>query len=134
MRYVKTDDGIVELKRVATLGDDYYQIGSNYVKKEDLDDCEVADSIEGLCDAVIRVSIDNGKEHYTIYQGQLYSLEDKDKAHEVNAIIKGLSYLNQVSREKTKAIYGAIIIKGEHDEPVFKAVAKLNDKGDLELL
>lgn len=31
-------------------------------------------------------------------------------------------------------LYGAIWIKGEHGEPILKAVAKLDDKGVLELL
>ena len=33
-----------------------------------------------------------------------------------------------------KNIYGAIWIKGEYEEPILKSVAKMNEKGELELL
>lgn len=33
-----------------------------------------------------------------------------------------------------KNVFGAIWVKGVHNEPILKSVAKMNDKGELELL
>lgn len=35
---------------------------------------------------------------------------------------------------KTRNCYGAIWIKGEHNEPILKSVTKMNEKGEFELL
>lgn len=36
--------------------------------------------------------------------------------------------------ERPIAYYGAIWVKGEHNEPILKSVAQMNEKGELELL
>ena len=69
-----------------------------------------ADTVEELCDEFVIV----GK-----------------KKHKVKGITKVIYSINQL---KNNEIYGAIWTKGAHDEPVLKSVAKLNEKGELELL
>lgn len=75
-----------------------------------------ADTIEELCDELVATN----RGCKCLYKpSEVFGCQDKEA---VNELIK------------SSLIYGAIWTKGEHGEPILKSVAKMNEKGDLELL
>lgn len=77
------------------------------------DPIKEADTIQELCDEFVYVG-----EKGNVVLGMSYMQMEDVKKYNVNK--------NQ--------IFGAIWTKGKYDEPILKSVAKMNDKGELELL
>ena len=111
MKYIRTEDGIHEVKS----WHDYDLSGRVYetTDKRCIDTIEVkktADDIKELIDEEIIVWEDGSME------------------------FANRGYDGKAPQGEIKEIYGAIFIKGEHKEPILKSVAKMNGKGDYELL
>lgn len=79
---------------------------------------EEADTIETLCDAFIKKSKEPGNPYFEISDSTSV-LERKFEAYK-----KSFKYYDY---------YGAIWVKGQNGEPILKPVAKMNEKGELEL-
>ena len=113
MKYIRTKDIIFELS--------YEENGYLYTINGEIG-CKPneviaqADTIEELCDKWI--IIENGIPHILAYECDLL---DKINNNEKAGIINTIGY-------------GAIWAKGERNEPILKSVAKMNNKGELELL
>ena len=114
MKYFRTKDGRIKGY------EDYCDIAYIY---QMLDGIAASDTIEELFDEFIIG-------------------EPFNKSFEIthnNTIIRGIKesiekgYYKKAKMKKP-IVYGAIWVKGEHEEPILKSVAKMNDKGELELL
>ena len=126
MKYIKTKDGIydkVDEMLVLASMPPKYMLKKNgvYVGYEQCQKCILADTIEELFDEFVITS----KNFQTPLTESVIDCKIKDIL-EVARIVEG-------------QIYGAIWIKGEHDEPILKSVAKMkgilpNGKVDWELL
>lgn len=128
MKYIITKDNII-LKVISSAKEDFaekYNISmfvedndgnKFYLSKEDLKGSKQADTIEELCDVFVVVSATDNhieREIYNNFDNELFT----------NLKCKASGFEN----------YGAIWTTGEHDEPILKSVAKMNEKGKLELL
>lgn len=94
---------------------------------EDDEIIKIANTIEKLCDEFV---IDFGKTNYPTtnrykryadFENLKKEIEDREKNF--------YRYLNI-----DFIVYGAIWIDGENDEPILKSIAKMNNRGELELL
>ena len=114
MKYIKAKDGIYKIYDET---ETYYECSSNhYVSKNILggkSNCVLADTIEELCDEFVVIVQNNG---CILFNQCLNSFE------------KVVS-LNQKAKDNDAKIYGAI-----WTDKGLIYVAKINDKGGLELL
>lgn len=116
MSYIRTKDGIFEIIKQ---NNSCVMVKGKYLEKE----CKLkrkedkqADTIEELCDEFVIIRGDCK----CLYKPRdIFDCQDKNA---VNDLIKN----NQ--------IYGAIWVFDSNGAPTLKPVAKMNDKGDLELL
>lgn len=140
MKYIRTKDGrVAEVKdnMIVRQCDDAARLvykdrpfvcvlsGNDDIEKE-------TDSIEELFDEYI---LEN-KDH--TYQSLLVKSDQYDKRSFPDSFTKDvkngwLSYCYEYLKNGYK-IYGAIIIRGTHGEPILKPVAAMNDKEEWELL
>ena len=115
MKYIRTETGIHKLKGAIVkklfpdinFNQTLFSFREEYIQR--LEKCKQADTIEELCDEFV-------SDHFVC----------KD--------LKQLLEYIKLGNVMGTQIYGAIWINGEHDEPILKSVAKMNDKGELELL
>ena len=122
MKYIRTKDGCItegnfEIgKTITTL------YGDEPITKEN-----TADTIEELCDEIIFILEGSPIPYSAPYQ---YDKERKTEWFKTETEIDiGFGFT-----EKIKEMFLAIWTKGEHGKPILKPVAKMNDKGELELL
>ena len=113
MKYIRTKDNIYELtnEKISVGSVVYYYVKGKHTPISSKDIIKQADNIEELCDEGICISKDGLK----------------PKPYILSKILN--SYFEDFS-----AIYGCIWIEGEKGEPILKSVAKINSKGELELL
>lgn len=91
-----------------------------YTKNIKLCDVRQADTVEELCDEFVVLE-------YGIESGVLYSRSQY--------IILEDAIASQTAKHKCSyEIYGAIWTEGDKGEPILMSVAKMNEKGELELL
>lgn len=118
-RYTRTKDGIYEPD-----GESFDELdflvkvkgGWNYLpKKEPI--LKEADTIEELCDKFIGVE-ENGTPHIFAHECDLSDLI-RNTERKLGTKVTG---------------YGAIWTTGEDGEPILESVAKMNEKGEMELL
>ena len=119
MKYIRTKDGVYEVNEVIVRNKKMYELSNvdNFISEEKLKKIIIAqaDTIEELCDEFVREF--NYRNHR--YRGIYESL--KDIFEENNTI--NMTYENDIE------IYGAI-----WTDKGLKYVAKMNDKGELELI
>ena len=112
MKYVRTKDGIYEAKK--------NKVGAWITKLPykifDRDIIAKADTIEELCDAFIIID------------------EDKKKSVYLKELNWTFDMMQDLGMWSDRTCYGAIWIYDSSDAPTLKSVAKMNDKGELELL
>lgn len=113
MKYIRTKDVVVEAKQ--------NEVGAWVSKLPykifDRDIIAQATAIEELCD------------EFVIYQkGFLTPETSKVPLEEID------EWYGEDNEYRERVIYGAIWTTGEHGEPILKSVAKMNNKGELELL
>jgi len=122
-RYIRTKDGkIYDTDRYAYHWSTPRFIGlgisineSVLIPKSDLVK-EPTDKLPELCDAFVTVTKDGQKHTYHSYDGCVLAMM---KCEEEKIEIKS---------------YGAIWVTGKDGEPILRSVAKMNEKGELELL
>ena len=79
--------------------------------------------------------IDNNEERYIPrddWFDSAYTIEEL--CDEFVVIVDGKHYIRVPAGNPNFPTYGAIWTTGEHGEPILKSVAKMNGKGELELL
>lgn len=86
-----------------------------------------ADTIEELCDEFVLVNLEYLGQTNPKHYDTLYGIKTKNSFEQEGGI-------TQAIEGGWYAIYGAIWTTGEHGEPILKSVAKMNEKGELELL
>ena len=133
-RYLRTKDWIIpvsevkyyRLDKIEPMGEKYYadrgiSEGDWFIETEHGSEKVIkkSDTIEELCDRFI---IEEGNAEPRI-------LKSYTRAQYYFLKAKRLKLKNG-----PKAVYGAIFVKGKHDELILKTVAKMKDTGDLELL
>lgn len=118
MKYIKTKNNILDIKDTIRTRDEKKLL--NY-DGEWVDILKQVDTIEELCDEFIYENKVNNKYFLCFYNKV------------INRWCNRCSYW-PLSEEEKKTIKGAIWTEGEHGEPILKAVARMNDKGELELL
>lgn len=120
MKYIRTKDKIYNTKELRAAD---YLTDNPYVNKHGA--CiykntiiSKADTIEELCDEFVMLCLcdNNGNKQSPIIMQNLSLL--------IGCMDANYGY----------AIYGAIWTIGEHGEPILKAVARMNENGDFELL
>lgn len=130
MKYIRTKDGVYEVEdeifAPATLDLPteylYKTIGSNKLINQN-DVIHQADTIEELCDEFVAEEL-FAETNYIAHSNKIVSVE-KNLEHFVNYFIEK----NKITKDKLLNVYGAIwTSKG------LIYVAKLNDKGELELI
>ena len=113
MKYIRTKDGIYRAEiandRIVAIDSDGYQASYS------LGTFKLYDTIEELCDEFVVIS-EHQKKPHTIFK---IELEDYIR----------LFTSKEKSADKIIAIYGSIWVEGD-----LHKVAKMNDKGELELL
>lgn len=113
-KYIRLKDKIVE-----TVAEDsecyYFNKLKKFVYKDE--GYKTSDFIEKLCDKYV-VEDDSGEPFFC---------EDIEE-------LKFWFNYNRKRQFKTNNCYCAIWVKGEHDEPILKPVAKINDEGMLVLI
>ena len=107
MKYIRTKDRIVELKKM-TIND---KLTDDYIHEK------VADTIEELCDEFILVNE--------------YRFRKPKTATELE---KDFDEMKSFYTNKNDKIYGAIWTYDSNGVPTLKPVAKINEKGELELI
>lgn len=113
MKYIRAKDGIYIPCKIDGYKDYYCLKGNmNVSRLDELDILKQADTIDELCDAWIIVPIRVNCNPF------------------VRHISENISHFINSSH----VIFAGIWTKGEHNEPILKPVAKMNEKGDLELL
>lgn len=112
MKYIKTEDGIFGPLK----DNDFILEKGRFFGKPIL---KVANGTKELCDEIVVVDIDG--RHLIIH----YDVE------QLRRYIKNL-YRN--GEDADFEVYGAAWVVGEHGEPILKSVAKLNKRGEWELL
>lgn len=128
MKYVRTEDGIYNTKDIYSPENPKPRLV--FIK----DIIEQADTIEELIDAIlVKGKNEYDKELMVIYQGWL-NLKGKEKIEKMKYYINDYLYWQEKGEPTKKELYGIIFVYGKHNEPILKSVAKLNDKGELELL
>lgn len=120
-KYIRVEDGVYEI--FDTHDDCSNHFGYKYdeyctvlLDEEDIKNYRQSDTIKELCDEFVFVDGD--------CDPLLCTYEE-------------LIYWFNYSKEqqfKTRNCYGAIWIKGEHNEPILKSVAKMNEERKLELI
>lgn len=118
MKYIKTKSGHI-LEFTEELKNDIKEFGWIPILGCLENETKQADTLKELCDAFIICE----KPFYLKPYVWKESLEKLFSKNIINNI-KSLSI----------EVYGAIWVKGEYNEPILKPAAKMNDKGDLELL
>ena len=141
MKYIRTKDGIYEATEingmVVARGDVAYSCDIADVhfpivfKEKDI--IKQADTIDELCDEFVVKYTDNSM---SVFCSQGLIRENGHITFEETRLDLNefLDYLIKEENETIKEIYGAIWIKGKHNEPILKSVAKTNEEGKLELL
>lgn len=121
MKLIRTKDGIYErmfpdceTQRISfdhkTIEPAYYTINYDWVAKKDV--IAQADTIGKLID--------------------VYVIKDKDER--LPFVSKtDFDYVNNKDKANFE-VYGAIWVTGKNGEPILRSVAKMNEKGELELL
>lgn len=143
MKYIKTTDGIYEYGTNNHKNPPYYCVpnfdGTKLLTKEGLGEYPViehtivkqSDNLEELFDECI---LEN-KDH--TYQSLLVKTEN-DYCSFFNSFTKDLKngWLSYCYRylQNGCEIYGAIVVRGAHGEPILKPVAKMKKEGGWELL
>lgn len=119
MKYIRTKYGIYEDAGTDAGGWRCVRYKDFKIALSQDDDKTVkeADTIEELCDAFILLNEDNGRRKICLP----YEIGLRARIYE------GLGAVHQ-------KIYGAIWIVGEHNEPILKSVAEMNEKGEMVLL
>lgn len=135
MKYIRTKDRIYEVVREIFNGKAYevklpksewwydednkcYYEDSKFDSFHKKEVIKEADAIEELCD------------EFVIH---LISKETKQEYHYEYDDFRALTNL-QIKEGYVGEKYGAIWFKGENGEPILKCVAKMNEKGEFELL
>ncbi len=119
-KYIRVEDGIYEFFDTHNgcsnhFGYKYGEYGTALLDEEDIKNYRQVDTIEELCDKWIVV--ENGRPHVLAYECDL------------------LDKINNNKKDGIETIgFGAIWIKGEHNEPILKPAAKMNAEGGLDLL
>lgn len=117
MKYIRTKDGIIYTNCLQLVDTNWQVKGKErYIKLNNNHVLKVVDTIEELCDAWIIIPIGVACNPFIINFN-----EDISPFINYNHIIYS-------------HIYSAIWVKGENNEPILKPVAKMNEKGELELL
>lgn len=117
MKYIRTKDGKILSNCKKTTPFTFRGIWKRNIRiiVEITNIYKQADDLKDLCDFFVVYEIGGGfiGEYRTYRDFELakYSMDDK-----------------------MSALYGAILVLGAHDEPILKPIAKLNEKGELELL
>ncbi len=129
MKYFRAKDGIyIQCKFKGY--ENYYCLprNTNITKKEDLVILKESNNIDELCDELIIKNPNNDGDFYRkvfVYEGAWKNiLNEKHAKHCTNRDI----YEHDVE------IFGAIWVIDSNGVPTLKPVAKMNDKGELELL
>lgn len=119
MKYIRTNIGLFPLDYdIISIHDDKVRILKNnrwvkYINK--------ADTVEELCDELVLI-----EENYPIIIEELNFKE--------GTFLRDNEYEFLSKLPENPIIYGAIWVKGEHNEPILKSVAKMKSDGNLELL
>lgn len=112
MKYIKTTNNIIP----------YDEITAHYAKENHW---RISNNIEELFDEFVLYAEDYDYFNSTRKVHRHWMFDDIETAR------KQMIFIGAGIK---RIIYGAIWITGEHDEPILKSVAKMNDeKGDLEL-
>lgn len=130
MKYIRTEENIYKLQHISETiyridGKDYsittvYQLeGLGAVLAQEINQQKAAETIEELCDG------------FVMYDEQF--ADDESFTHIVFASLEEAKK-NMKYQTNKAIIYGAIWTKGRHGEPILTSVAKMNEKGELELL
>lgn len=140
MKYVRTKDRVgqkaIPSEDCPIIEDEHWLLlenGSGLIHKDNEPIIKEADTIEELIDAIlVKGKNEYDKELMVIYQGWL-NLKGKEKIEQMKNYINDYLYWSEKGEPTKKELYGIIFAYGEHNEPILKSVAKLNDKGELEL-
>lgn len=123
-RYVRTSDGrILDFNRIKLYAESYSFNNQSEthlsiewdVIREEIDIVKQADTIEELCDEIV-IHYANGYHLITINNGEVTFKDDFDYGFKLKFVLEN-------------EIYGEIWVDGE-----LRKVAKMNEKGELELL
>ena len=118
MKYIRTKDKIIDLANIKIGGSDGWKSKDEYIafKQEDqIEKIKQADTIEELCDGFI----------ITSKQGHIYDSYG-DYNYELKEV---LPQAREECPDEDWDLYGCILVNG-----IIKQVAKMNDKGELELI
>ena len=118
MKYIRTKDRII-------LNPAPFNCGNNEFGTYMGEDARQANTIEELCDEFISVGGKSLGSHFRTDGYGLTNLLNQSELHK--SILKEL-------QGQGHRYYGAIWITGENGEPILKSVAKMNKKGELELI
>lgn len=111
MKYIRTKSFITKFEDWMEINGSLLSIGSIKYKI-----IEQADTIEELCDEYVIIDYIDNRHGITFY----YTFEDAR---------------NEIARHpKESALYGAIWVFDSNGAPTLKSVAKMNEKGELELI
>ena len=118
MKYMRTESGIYEVFSSNSRSSKFLyptKKGLKLCQRENWR-CRFADSIEELCDAFIIIDEDKKKSVYLKEDSWTFDM------------------MQDLGMWSDRTCYGAIWIYAGSGAPTLKSVAKMNDKGELELL
>ena len=114
MRYLRTECRVIDTQKCKEkflCGEKCWQPTHGYLVYEH-NVIKSSDELEDVCDAFIVIHKElNG-----------------------NHIIHRYNWLGKSEHKAGNEVYAAIWSKGDHDEPILKSVAKMNEKGEFEVL
>lgn len=122
MGYIRTVDNIYGTSELVKCEDKRVPNGWFTKNGVPLIAIKQADTIKELCDCFV-------------FKKEIYrKIEKRNDLEGVPMIRMFDIHFFDLYEDEWERIYGAIWVKGEHNEPILKSVAEMNEKGELELL
>ena len=125
MKYIRTEDRIMAFTNLPYDIDD--------AGNQSFQDMKIADTIEELCDRYY--GVDKNGDVVDVYNGSKYSYPIRPHKWAVDGFCtKEDITINELKNRFPKGIFGAIVWFDAEGNLHIDIVAKMNNKGDLELL